>query len=116
MPLKGELGHADLVPVVDVRPIAASRQCAHAPRRVPPPMPGGSREKRLVEEWADQVCLDEHRHSNHALALFRRCCSHDNFRLIGTLDLSFPFRSNAPIDGQFGEGGNKVRGDVGGWV
>jgi hypothetical protein len=30
-------------------------------------MPGGSREKRLVEELGDQVCWDELQHSNLAL-------------------------------------------------
>ena len=57
-------------------------------------MPGGSREKRLAEEWVDQVCWDELRHSNLALARFRRCYSHDNVRLAGTLDYpSSPLRA-----------------------
>jgi hypothetical protein len=64
----------------------ASRQCAHAPQRVPPSMPGGSRGKRLVEEGVDQVCWDELRHSNLALACFLRCYIHDNVRLFWTLD------------------------------
>jgi len=69
----------------------SANQCAHAPQRVPPSMPGGSREKRLVEGWADQVCRGELRHSNLAFAFFRRCYSHDNVRLVGTLDYrSFP--------------------------
>ena len=87
MPLKGELGHVDLVPVAGCSTTAASRQRANAPQRVPPSMPGESREKRLVEEWADQVCWDELRHSNLALASFRGCYSHDNDRLVGTLGL-----------------------------
>ena len=94
MPLKGELGHVDLVPVAGCSTTAASRQCAYAPQRVPPSMPGGSRENRLVEEWADQVCRDELRHSNLALACFRGCNSQDNVRLVGTLNYrSFPLRT-----------------------
>jgi len=69
-------------------------------------MPGGSREKQLVEELADQVCWDELRHSNLALACFRRCCSHDNVLLVATSDYRTFLRSNAPTDVPFREGEN----------
>jgi len=75
MPLKGELGYVDLVPVAGCstyRSIASMR--ARASTR-PPSMP-----------WANQVCWDELRHSNLALACFRGCYSHDNVRLVGTLE------------------------------
>ena len=77
-------------------------------------MPGASREKRLVEEWADQVCWDELRHSNLDPAGFHRCHSHDNVLLVGSLDY-LPFSSNASSKGQFGEGDNTRRSDVGCW-
>ena len=49
-------------------------------------MPDASREKLLVEEWADQVCWDGLRHSNLASASFRLCHSHDDALLVGSLD------------------------------
>jgi len=58
-------------------------------------MPGGLCEKRIVEGWADQVCRGELLHSNLVFAFFRRCYSHDNVRLVGTLDAraeNCPFR------------------------
>ena len=87
---------------------------ARAPERVPLSMPGASREKRLAEEWADQVCWDELRHSNLDPAGFHRCHSHDNVLLVGSLDY-LPFRSNASSEGQFGEEDNKRRSYVGCW-